>query len=81
MLINTPFPRASTPYSKKPKLLNKGIIDLSIIKYFNYNKFGYYTLSCPLLRIKRIRVELARVEQGLESNSKNSLLDSENKEP
>ncbi len=60
---------------------NKGIADLSIVKYFNYNKFGYYALSCPLLYIKRIRTELARVEQGLESNSKDSLLDLENEEP
>jgi len=33
-------------------------------------------------RTKRIRAELARVEQGLESrNSESSILDSENEEP
>jgi hypothetical protein len=80
-LINTPFPRASTPHPEKPKLPNKGIADLSTVKCFNCNKFGHYASSCPLPRTERTRAELARVEQGLESDSEDSLSDSENEEP
>jgi hypothetical protein len=58
----------------KKTLSNKGVADLSIVKYYNYNKFSYYTTSYIQLRIKRTCVELARVEQGLESNSKSSAL-------
>jgi hypothetical protein len=29
----------------KKTLSNKGVVDLSIVKYYNYNKFGYYTTS------------------------------------
>jgi hypothetical protein len=29
----------------KKTLSNKGVIDLSIVKYYNYNKFSYYTTS------------------------------------
>jgi hypothetical protein len=57
-------------YKKTPS--NKGIADLSTVKYYNYNKFSYYATSCTQLRTKRTRVELARVEQGLESDSKSS---------
>jgi hypothetical protein len=64
----------------KKTLSNKGITDLSTVKYYNYNKFSYYATSCTQPRTKRTRTELARVEQGLESNSKSSTtsLDLEN---
>jgi hypothetical protein len=55
-------------------LSNKGVTDLSIVKYYNYNKFSYYVTSYIQLRTKRTQAELARVEQGLESNSKSSAL-------
>jgi hypothetical protein len=60
------------PTIYKKTLSNKGVADLSTVKYYNYNKFGYYTTSYTQPRTKRTRVELARVEQGLESNSKSS---------
>jgi hypothetical protein len=41
---------------------NKGVTDLSIVKYYNYNKFSYYATSYIQLRTKRTRAELARVE-------------------
>jgi hypothetical protein len=74
-----PASRVLTTVYKKT-LSNKGIADLSIVKYYNYNKFGYYATSCTQLCTKRTYTELARVEQGLESNSKSSTLslDSEN---
>ncbi len=46
----------------KKTLSNKGVIDLSIVKYYNYNKFSYYATSYTQLRTKRTYVELARVE-------------------
>jgi hypothetical protein len=55
-------------------LSNKGVADLSIVKYYNYNKFSYYATSYTQLCTKRTCTELARVEQGLESNSKSSTL-------
>ncbi len=75
----TPTSRVLTTVYKKT-LSNKGVVDLSIVKYYNYNKFSYYATSYIQLRIKRTYIELARVEQGLESNSKSSTtsLDSEN---
>jgi hypothetical protein len=57
-------------YEKTPS--NKGIADLSIVKYYNYNKFSHYATSYTQPRTKRTCAELARVEQGLESNSKSS---------
>ncbi len=68
-----PVPRVLTMLYKKT-LSNKGVIDLSTVKYYNYNKFGYYTTSYTQLYTKRTHIELARVEQGLESNSKSSTL-------
>ncbi len=64
-------------------LSNKGVVDLSIVKYYNYNKFGHYATSYIQLRTKRTYTELARVEQDLESNSKSSTtsLDLENQIP
>ncbi len=68
MLVSTitttttmPTLRVLTTLYKKT-LSNKGVIDLSIVKYYNYNKFGYYTTSYIQLRTKRTYVELARVE-------------------
>ncbi len=62
-------------------MFNKGVANLSIVKCYNYNKFGYYTTSCTMPRTERTRAELARVEQGLESrDSEFSTSDSENKE-
>ncbi len=58
----------------KKTLSNKGVADLSTVKYYNYNKFSYYATSYTQLRTKRTCAELARVEQGLESNSKSSAL-------
>ncbi len=33
----------TTLYKKTPA--NKGVADLSIVKYYNYNKFSYYATS------------------------------------
>ncbi len=69
----TPASRAlTTLYKKTPP--NKGVADLSTVKYYNYNKFGHYATSCTQPCTKRTCTELARVEQGLESNSKSSAL-------
>ncbi len=78
-IITTPTFRVLTTLYKKT-LSNKGVADLSIVKYYNYNKFSYYTTSYIQLRTKRTYIELARVEQGLESNNKSSTssLDLEN---
>jgi hypothetical protein len=67
----TPASRA-LPMIHEKTLSNKGVADLSIVKYYNYNKFSHYATNCTQLYTKRTRVELARVEQGLESNSKSS---------
>ncbi len=40
----TPTFRALTTLYKKT-LSNKGVADLSTVKYYNYNKFGYYATS------------------------------------
>jgi hypothetical protein len=69
--MTTPTFRVLTTLYKKT-LSNKGVTNLSIVKYYNYNKFSYYATSYIQLRTKRTYVELARVEQGLESNSKSS---------
>ncbi len=66
------FRALTTLYKKTPS--NKGVADLSTVKYYNCNKFGHYATSCTQPRTKRTRIELARVEQGLESNSKSSAL-------
>ncbi len=81
-IITTPASRVLTIVYKKT-LSNKGVIDLSIVKYYNYNKFSHYATSYIQLYTKRTYVELARVEQGLESNSKSSAisLDLENQIP
>jgi hypothetical protein len=72
-ITTTPTSRV-LPIIHKKTLSNKGITDLSIVKYYNYNKFSYYATSYIQLRTKRTCTELARVEQGLESNSKSSTL-------
>jgi hypothetical protein len=64
------FRALPTIHEKTPS--NKGVADLSTVKYYNYNKFSYYATSYTQLCTKRTRAELARVEQGLESNSKSS---------
>jgi hypothetical protein len=51
MLVNTIITAITTPtsrvlttlYKKTPS--NKGVADLSIVKYYNYNKFSYYATS------------------------------------
>jgi hypothetical protein len=86
MPISTTLTTTTTPASRvlntvyKKTLSNKGVTDLSTVKYYNYNKFGYYATSYIQLYTKRTCIELARVEQGLESDSKSSTtsLDSEN---
>ncbi len=60
-ITTTPTFRVLTTLYKKT-LFNKGVVDLSIVKYYNYNKFGYYTTSYIQLRTKRTCIELARVE-------------------
>ncbi len=80
MLISTIITATTTPTSRvlttlyKKTLSNKDVADLSIVKYYNYNKFSYYATSYTQLYTKRTYIELARVEQGLESNSKSSTL-------
>jgi hypothetical protein len=71
MLVSTTtttMTTTTTPASKalptiyKKTLSNKGVADLSTVKYYNYNKFSYYATSCIQLCTKRTRIELARVE-------------------
>ncbi len=89
MLVSTVTTITTTPASRvlttlyKKTLSNKGVTNLSIVKYYNYNKFSHYTTSYIQPRTKRTYIELARVEQGLESNSKSSAssLDLENQIP
>ncbi len=89
MLASTTTTATTTPVSRvlttlyKKTLSNKGVANLSTVKYYNYNKFSHYATSYIQLRTKRTRAELARVEQGLESNSKSSALslDLENQIP
>ncbi len=78
-ITTTPASRVLTTLYKKT-LSNKGVADLSTVKYYNYNKFSYYATSYIQLCTKRTCIELARVKQGLESNSKSSAssLDLEN---
>ncbi len=51
MLVSTITTATTTPTSRaltmlyKKTLSNKGVADLSIVKYYNYNKFGYYATS------------------------------------
>ncbi len=52
------------PTIHEKTLSNKGVADLSMVKYYNYNKFSYYATSYTQLRTKRTYAELARVEQG-----------------
>jgi hypothetical protein len=86
MLVSTTTTATTVPASRalttlyKKTLSNKGVADLSTVKYYNCNKFGYYATSCTQPCTKRTCTELARVEQGLESNSESSALssDSEN---
>jgi hypothetical protein len=67
----TPASRAlPTIHEKTPS--NKGVADLSTVKYYNCNKFSHYATSCTQPRTKRTYTELARVEQGLESDSESS---------
>ncbi len=60
-ITTMPTPRVLTLVYKKT-LSNKGVADLSIVKYYNYNKFSHYTTSYIQLRTKRTYTELARVE-------------------
>ncbi len=52
MLVSTITTVITTPASKtlttlyKKTLSNKGVIDLSTVKYYNYNKFSHYATSC-----------------------------------
>ncbi len=68
MLVSTATTATTTPASRvlttlyKKTLSNKGVADLSIVKYYNYNKFGHYITSCTQPRTKRTCIELARVE-------------------
>ncbi len=43
-IITIPTSRVLTLLYKKT-LSNKGVADLSIFKYYNYNKFSYYATS------------------------------------
>jgi hypothetical protein len=72
-VTTTPTSRVLTTLYKKT-LSNKGVADLSTVKYYNYNKFSHYATSYTQLRTKRTYAELARVKQGLESNNKSSAL-------
>jgi hypothetical protein len=37
------------------------------IKYYNCNKFGYYTRYCPVLYSKETKVAFSRIKPGLVS--------------
>jgi hypothetical protein len=43
-ITTTPASRVLTILYKKT-LSNKGVADLSIVKYYNYNKFSHYATS------------------------------------
>jgi hypothetical protein len=43
-MMTTPTSRVLTLVHEKT-LSNKGVVDLSIVKYYNYNKFSYYATS------------------------------------
>ncbi len=51
MLVSTTTTTTTTPTSRvltmlyKKTLSNKGVADLSIVKYYNYNKFSHYATS------------------------------------
>jgi hypothetical protein len=51
MLVSTITTITAMPTSRvltilyKKTLSNKGVIDLSTVKYYNYNKFGHYITS------------------------------------
>jgi hypothetical protein len=51
MLVSTTTTATTTPTSRvltmlyKKTLSNKGVADLSIVKYYNYNKFSHYATS------------------------------------
>jgi hypothetical protein len=51
MPISTTTTTTTTPASRvlttvyEKTLSNKGVVDLSIVKYYNYNKFGHYATS------------------------------------
>jgi hypothetical protein len=51
MLVSTTTTITTTPTSRvlttlyKKTLSNKGVADISTVKYYNYNKFGHYTTS------------------------------------
>ncbi len=68
MLVSTTTTTTTTPTSRalttlyKKTLSNKGVTNLSTVKYYNYNKFGHYATSYIQLYTKRTRIELARVE-------------------
>jgi hypothetical protein len=68
MPVSTIITTTTTPASRvltilyKKTLSNKGVAVLSIVKYYNYNKFSYYTTSYTQLYTKRTYIELARVE-------------------
>jgi len=78
----TPAPEAAKATSTPIIIarLDKGIKDLSTIKCFNYNKFGYYVSSYSVPHINKTRIILARLEQGLASDGEfsDSVSDSEN---
>ncbi len=50
-IITTIITTTTTPTSRvlsiiyKKTLSNKGVTNLSIVKYYNYNKFSYYATS------------------------------------
>ncbi len=52
MLVSTTMTTTTTPASRalttlyKKTLSNKGVADLSTVKYYNYNKLSYYATSC-----------------------------------
>ncbi len=51
MLVSTTTTATTTPTSRvlttlhKKTLSNKGVADLSTVKYYNYNKFSHYATS------------------------------------
>ncbi len=51
MLVSTTTTTTTAPAFRvltilyKKTLSNKGVADLSTVKYYNYNKFGYYTTN------------------------------------
>jgi hypothetical protein len=61
--ISTALVKYVPPYKRKQRPIKTE--DLSTVKYYNCNEFGYYIRYCPVLHSKETKVALSRIEPGL----------------